>query len=99
MRSVTTGLPLENQYRLRRADGVYRWFYVPGQLRRTSDGQPTQWYGLLVDIEDRKNVEEALRRRETQLARAAQTATVGELAASIAHEVNQLLAAVIAARP
>ncbi|HKW45841.1 MAG TPA: ATP-binding protein, partial [Gemmatimonadaceae bacterium] len=95
-RSVATGAPLENQYRLRRADGVYRWFYVPGQLGRTSDGQPTQWYGLLVDIEDSKNVEEALRRTETQLARAAQTATVGELAASIAHEVNQPLAAVVA---
>jgi PAS domain S-box-containing protein len=96
MRSVATGAPLENQYRLRRADGVYRWFFVPGQLGRTSDGQPTQWYGLLVDIEDSKNVEEALRRTETQLARAAQTATVGELAASIAHEVNQPLAAVVA---
>jgi FixJ family two-component response regulator len=96
MRAVASGAPLENQFRLRRADGAYRWFYVPGQLRRTSDGQPTQWYGLLVDIEDRKNVEEALRRTETQLARAAQTATVGELAASIAHEVNQPLAAVVA---
>jgi signal transduction histidine kinase len=78
------------------ADGVYRWFYVPRQLGHTSDGQPTLWYGLLVDIDDRKNVEEALRRTETQLARAAQTATVGELAASIAHEVNQPLSAVVA---
>jgi len=96
MRAVATGALLENQFRLRRADGVYRWFYVPGQLRRTSEGQPTQWYGLLVDIEDRKHAEEALRRTETQLARAAQTATVGELAASIAHEVNQPLSAVVA---
>jgi PAS domain S-box-containing protein len=96
MRSVATGAPLENQFRLRRADGVYRWFYVPGLLRRTSDGQPTQWYGLLVDVEDRKHAEEVLRRTETQLARAAQTATMGELAASIAHEVNQPLSAVVA---
>ena len=42
------------------------------------------------------SVEEALRRTETQLARAAQTATIGELAASIAHEVNQPLSAVVA---
>jgi len=70
--------------------------YVPGLLRRTSDGQPTQWYGLLVDIEDRRHAEEALRRTETQLARAAQTATIGELAAAIAHEVNQPLSAVVA---
>src|SRR5262249_20680122 len=70
MHSVATGVPLENQYRLRRADGVYRWFFVPGQLGRADDGQPTQWYGLAIDIEDRRNVEEALRRTETQLARA-----------------------------
>jgi PAS domain S-box-containing protein len=54
MRCVSTGTPLENQYRLRRADGVYRWFHVPRQLVHTSDGQPTLWYGLLVDIEERK---------------------------------------------
>jgi PAS domain S-box-containing protein len=81
MRAIATGTPLENQFRVRRADGVYRWFYVPGLLRRTSDGEPTQWYGLLVDIEDRRQAEEVLRRTETQLARAAQTATIGELAA------------------
>ena len=96
MRSVATGAPLENQFRVRRSDGVYRWFHVPGLLRRTNDGEPTQWYGLLVDIEDRKQAEEILRRTETQLARAAQTATIGELAASIAHEVNQPLSAVVA---
>jgi PAS domain S-box-containing protein len=95
-RSVASGAPLANQYRLRRSDGVYRWFHVPGQLGRDSDGRPTLWYGLLIDIDDRKNMEEALRRTETQLTRAAQTATVGELAAAIAHEVNQPLSAVVA---
>ena len=95
-RSVATGEPLANQYRLRRSDGVYRWFHVPGQLGRDSDGSPTSWYGLLIDIDDRKSMEDALRRTETQLTRAAQTATVGELAAAIAHEVNQPLSAVVA---
>jgi PAS domain S-box-containing protein len=95
-RSVATGAPLANQYRLRRFDGVYRWFHVPGQLGRDSDGSPTLWYGLLIDIDDRKSTEDALRRTETQLTRAAQTATVGELAAAIAHEVNQPLSAVVA---
>jgi PAS domain S-box-containing protein len=59
-RCVATGAPMENQYRLRRADGVYRWFHVPRQLVHTSDGQPTLWYGLLVDIEERKRAEQAL---------------------------------------
>jgi PAS domain S-box-containing protein len=78
LHSVATGAPLENQYRLRRADGVYRWFHVPGQLGRTADGRPTLWYGLLIDIDDRKSVEEALRLTQTKLSRATQIATVGE---------------------
>ena len=93
LHSVATGAPLENQYRLRRADGVYRWFHVPGQLGRTADGRPTLWYGLLIDIDDRKSVEEALRLTQTKLSRATQIATVGEIAASIAHEINQPIAA------
>jgi PAS domain S-box-containing protein len=94
LHAVATGAPLENQYRLRRADGVYRWFHVPGQLGRTTDGRPTMWYGLLIDIDDRKSVEEALRLTQIKLSRATQIATVGEIAASIAHEINQPLAAI-----
>ncbi len=67
VRCVATGAPLENQYRLRRADGVYRWFYVPRHLVRTSDGQPTLWYGLLVDMEERKRAEQALAVHKTRL--------------------------------
>jgi PAS domain S-box-containing protein len=98
LHAVATGAPLENQYRLRRADGVYRWFHVPGQLGRTTDGRPTMWYGLLIDIDDRKNVEEALRLTQIKLSRATQIATVGEIAASIAHEINQPLAAIATRR-
>ena len=64
---VATGAPLENQYRLRGTDGVYRWFHVPRQLGHSSDGQPTLWYGLLVDIEERKSAEQALRQQENEL--------------------------------
>ena len=94
--AVETGEPHDVQYRLRRFDGTYRWFHVLGQPAGDADGHTTRWYGLLVDIEDRKNMEEALRNTQARLSRAAQTATVGELAASIAHEINQPLAAVVA---
>jgi hypothetical protein len=56
----------------------------------------TRWYGLLIDVDERKNMEEALRSTEARLSRATQIATVGELSASIAHEINQPLAAVVA---
>ena len=94
-RAVATGRPLEVQCRLRRSDGVYRWFRVLGQAAGDSEGGVARWYGLLIDINDRKNAEEALRNSQARLSRAIQTATVGEFAAAIAHEVNQPLAAVV----
>jgi PAS domain S-box-containing protein len=94
--ALATGRPIEVQYRFRRFDGTYRWFHVLGQLGRDSQGQMTRWYGLLIDIDERKSTEEALRITQARLSRASQIATVGELAASIAHEVNQPLSAVVA---
>jgi PAS domain S-box-containing protein len=93
--AVRTGNPHDVQYRLRRHDGTYRWFHVLGQAMLDAEGRVRQWYGLLIDIDDRKNIEEALRRTETRLSKATQIATVGELAASIAHEINQPLGAVV----
>jgi hypothetical protein len=94
--SVATGQPLELQCRFRRSDGAYRWFQALGQAARDREGRVARWYGLLIDIDDRKNTEEALRSSQTRLSRAIQTATVGEFAAAIAHEINQPLAAVVA---
>jgi len=94
--NVRTGSLHDVQYRLRKHDGSYRWFHVLGQAMLDGAGHVTQWYGLLIDIDERKNIEETLRRTETRLSRATQIATVGELAASIAHEINQPLGAVVA---
>jgi hypothetical protein len=94
--NVRTGNLHDVQYRLRKHDGAYRWFHVLGQAMLDTERHVTQWYGLLIDIDDRKNIEETLRRTETRLSRATQIATVGELAASIAHEINQPLGAVVA---
>jgi PAS domain S-box-containing protein len=59
--AVASGEPHEVQYRLRRFDGAYRWFHVLGELVRDSEGHTTRWYGLLIDIDDRRSMEEALR--------------------------------------
>jgi PAS domain S-box-containing protein len=96
LRAIATGRTVELQCRLRRSDGVCRWFHVLGQAAHDHTGAVTRWFGLLIDIDDRKNIEEALRSSEARLSRATQTATVGEFAASIAHEINQPLAAVVA---
>jgi PAS domain S-box-containing protein len=95
-RSVATGEPFESRLRFRAADGSYRWFDARGELGRDDQGQPTGWYGLLIDIDDRVNLEEKLRGMQERLGQAAKTATLGELSAAIAHEVGQPLAALVA---
>jgi PAS domain S-box-containing protein len=94
--SIETGHLMEHDHRLRRVDGAYRWFHLRGLASRDEAGGIVRWYVMLNDIDDRRNAEEAVRRTQARLSRAAQIATVGELAASIAHEVNQPLAAVVA---
>src|SRR6267378_3252820 len=66
-RSVETGQPFENEYRIRRADGVYRWFQGRSLPLRDSEGRVIRWYSLNTDIDDRKRVEEALRASEQSL--------------------------------
>src|SRR6266478_5747017 len=65
--SIGTGNPYDIEHRCRRADGVYRWFQVRALPVRDADGGITGWYVLLVDIDDRKRAEEALRTRERDL--------------------------------
>ncbi len=91
-----SGTPIHVVYRLRRADGVYRWFDVRGEPLRDSNGQVLSWYGVLFDIDDSRKTAEELRQTRSRLSRAMQLATVAELSASIAHEINQPLAAVVA---
>jgi len=57
-------------------------------------GTPAQTVAFVVDLRERRAAEEALLRAREELARVTRVSTVGELAASIAHEINQPLAAV-----
>ncbi len=59
-RSVHTGQPYEIEHRIRRADGVYRWFKVSGLPCRDSQGEVIRWCVLQTDIDDRKRVEALL---------------------------------------
>jgi PAS domain S-box-containing protein len=95
-RCLATGERFSMKYRLRRADGVYRWMSGCAEPLRDQDGHIVQWFGLCHDIDDQMHAEDALRRASDKLARATQAASLAELSASIAHEVNQPLAAIVA---
>jgi C4-dicarboxylate-specific signal transduction histidine kinase len=66
-----------------------------GQPDITESGD-LEFVGTVMDITERKRAEEALRNAQAELARVARLTTMGELLASIAHEINQPLAAIVA---
>jgi len=97
--ALATGDGYAARYRLRRADGMYRWMEGRGEPVRDENGTIVQWYGISIDIDDEmraQQAEDALRETSDRLAKATQTASLAELSASIAHEVNQPLAAIVA---
>ncbi|WEX91326.1 PAS domain S-box protein [Sinorhizobium garamanticum] len=94
--SLATGHPFEAEVRIRRAaDGEYRWWFESAVPLRDEHGNILKWYGFLVEIEDRKRAEEALQKAQAELAHVTRVTTMGALTSSIAHEVNQPLAAVV----
>jgi len=94
-RAIGSGESYSAIHRLRRADGEYRWHHAMGEPLRDPDGKIIQWYGLTIDIDERKRAEDHLRDTRIELSRASKIATVAELSASIAHELNQPLMAVL----
>jgi PAS domain S-box-containing protein len=89
------GSPYEAEQRLRGVDGRYRRFLSRAVPVRDAQGHLVQWFGTDTDIEERKRVEEALRDAQADLAHVSRLTAMGELAASLAHELNQPLAAVV----
>jgi PAS domain S-box-containing protein len=96
----TRGEPFEREVRLRSASGEYRRFLLRFAPLRDRQGDIVRWYASGTDIEDLKRAEEELRRQEAhlreaqaELAHANRVTTAGQLAASIAHEVAQPVAA------
>ena len=92
---IASGGPGEIEARFRRLDGDYRWFLFRADPLRDELGGIIKWYGTNTDIDDRKRAEEALRNTQAELARMMRVMTIGQLTASIAHEVNQPLSGII----
>jgi PAS domain S-box-containing protein len=93
--AVATGKPMESEARVRRMDGDYRWLLIRNVPLRDELGNIVSWYGTAIDIEERKCAEEALREAQANLARVSRVTTMGELTASLAHEIRQPIAAAV----
>jgi PAS domain S-box-containing protein len=83
------------EYRLRRHDGEFRWVLDIGVPRFNPDGSFAGYIGSCIDVAEQKRAEEQLRQAQEDLAHVTRVAAMGELAAAIAHEVNQPLTAIV----
>jgi PAS domain S-box-containing protein len=93
--SLATGEPFDNEVRYRGADGQYRWFLTRAVPLRDERGKILNWYGISTDIEDRKRAEQERERLRADLAHVNRVSMLGELAASVSHELKQPIAAAI----
>jgi C4-dicarboxylate-specific signal transduction histidine kinase len=74
---------------------MYRWCVTSALPLLDQQGRILKWYGTVVDMHDWKQAQEDLRNTQTEFAHMSRVMTMGELTASIAHEVNQPLAGMI----
>ncbi|MGA9462712.1 MAG: ATP-binding protein [Terracidiphilus sp.] len=83
-----TGFAFETRA-LRAQDGTYRWHLQQAVALRDSEGKVLKFAGTTTEIDDQKRTEEALRQAQGDLARINRVTTMGELTASLAHEISQ----------
>ena len=94
--AVRSGKPYDIPYRIIFNDGSIKHLHMVGNPVFDESGQVKEYIGVTTDVTDRKRTELALQEAQSELARATRLTTIGEFAASIAHEINQPLAAIVA---
>jgi len=93
--ALATSSGFEMETRVRGADGTYRWFLARARPQHTEDGEIARWYGIHIDIEEQRRVQQSLMDTQDNLTRLSRILSMAEMAASIAHELNQPLTAVV----
>jgi len=91
-KSIAAGVPFETEARLRRFDGEYRWFDIRCVPVRDDSGRITRWYYLTTEIEDRTQALARLHQMQSDFAHMNRVSMMGELAASLSHEITQPMA-------
>jgi PAS domain S-box-containing protein len=91
-RGIVSGIPFNFELRLRRFDGEYRWFENRHVPIRDDSGRIARWYLLMTDIEDRTQALARLEQMQSDFAYMNRVSMMGELAASLSHEITQPIA-------
>ena len=93
--AVREGRDLDFGHRLLLPNGSVKHVHVMAAAVPAGDGGTVQYFGAVRDVTERRRADDALSAARAELARVARVATLGELTASIAHEVNQPLTGVV----
>jgi PAS domain S-box-containing protein len=93
--AIELQLPYQIEFRTQRTDGSIRWIQACGRGYYDESGRPLSMTGVVFDITDRKEAEFAAQRNREDLGHLSRVAAMGEMAASIAHELNQPLSGII----
>ena len=81
-------------HRMIRSDGEVTWVHAMAELSRDKDGNPESLLGTVIDITKRRQMEEEANRLQSEYLHIARVSAMGELTASLAHELKQPLAAI-----
>jgi PAS domain S-box-containing protein len=94
-RAISEKSDYEVEFRILLPSGTIKQIHTVGHPVLNASGDLMQFVGSATDITERKQAEEALRQAQADLARMSRMTTMGELTASLAHEVNQPIAAAV----
>ena len=90
-----SGEDFDSEYRLILPDGIVRWMSTRGSIHFDDAGKPARLLGISIDVTARKQAELDAQRDRAELSHLSRVALMGEMSASIAHELNQPLAGIL----
>jgi formate hydrogenlyase transcriptional activator len=97
--AISSGSAFEIEFRLRRNDGVYRWFLSRHNPVRDHQGKVVRWYASCADIEDRKRAEESLQRENSALREELNQASMFEEIVGSSEPLRKVLSQISKAAP